>query len=140
MTDVADRKVLTSWLGAAEAALSIVSVCLVGALPLHYLGSHLCAFGECSEPGPDEVRTYWILVAALTLALVGTFVVASCRRARGAFLWHVVVALTGVIAMGAFAMPSTGTDREIPPDEPRDAPSSYHPPCHSGPPNDCVGG
>lgn len=123
-------------------ALSAASSCLVVYLPLHYLGSRLCFFGECSQPGPDEIRTYRIVVVALVVTLVATFVVAARRRARWAFAWHVTVALAGLAAAVLFSMPSVGI-ADAPGDAPRDDPPSPghdYVPCHSGPPNDCPGG
>lgn len=143
MTVDADRRLLTPRLGVLEAALSVVSVGLIAFLPLHYIGAHLCFFGECSQPGPDEIRTYRLVVAALVVTVGATLAVAFRRRARWAFAWHGMVAVTGVAVAVVFAMPTIVDLTGDPRDPARDDPPTPIPgnvPCHSGPPDDCPGG
>ncbi|GAA1509233.1 DUF6234 family protein [Nocardioides humi] len=120
-----------------EALASATAVGTALFLPLLYLGSHLCAFGECSVPGPEEIRTYRVLVTVLAAAAVTTLVLAVRRRARGAVVWHAVVALAGLVSAVAFAMPAIDGDALRHDDLPQ--PNPDYVPCYSGS-GDCVGG
>lgn len=124
-------------LSALELLAALAVVIVVMLLPLAYVGAHLCAWGECSQPGPDEVRAYRVMVGVLVLAVPTTVVLAVRRRARLAVAGHVLLGVVAVLAALLFAMPSidwAGLREDDPP-----PPNPDYVPCFSGS-GDCVGG
>ena len=123
--------------GVLEALASLGACGLVLLLPLLWFGAHLCAFGECSVPGAEDVRHYRLTVGAIASLVALALVLAVRRRARLVLAWHCTVGLVAVVASLAFAMPSIDWQQL----RQRHTPSSPdYVPCYSGPPNDCPGG
>ncbi|MCG8153855.1 hypothetical protein GUY44_25495, partial [Pimelobacter simplex] len=124
-------------LAALEMLASLGAVVVIVLLPLQYLGAHLCAWGECAVPGPDEIRTFRVLAGVLAVAVVTTLALAVRRRARLAVAGHAVVGVVGLVAALVFAMPGidwAGLRQDEPP-----ARNPDYVPCYSGS-DDCVGG
>ncbi len=126
-----------AWSRWVEAVASVVAVGVVLWLPLHHAAVYFCFGGGCPGPSPEDTNTYRLLVGALALAVVVTFVTAAVRGARWSWGWHVAVALAGAASAALFAVPAVDWVDVVRPDPP-----AYDGgvPCHSGPPNDCPGG
>ncbi|MBU2696277.1 DUF6234 family protein [Pimelobacter sp. 30-1] len=131
------RRPVPPTLSALELLASLAAVIVVVLMPLQFIGAHLCAWGECSVPGAEEIRTYRLMVLVLVVAVTTTLTLSVRRRAHVAVAGHAVVGLVGLAVALVFAMPTidwADLRREEPP-----APNPDYVPCYSGS-GDCVGG
>jgi hypothetical protein len=87
---------------------SVVAAFVLVSLPLHFLSTRVTFFGDQAVVHADDVRTYWTLVAALTVGVVASFAGALWRGGRKAFWWHTPVAILGLAAALAFAVTQAG--------------------------------
>ena len=135
---VSDRR----WLpGAVETTGSVVAVLAAAAIFVNFVGAHLSFFGEAPVIDSEAVRTYWFLVAALTLGLVASLVGAGWRQARWAWSWHLVVVLVGIGSAVLFSVTTAGPVGDDPPPRPPSSSGPGAPGCHSGgDSNGCPGG
>jgi Family of unknown function (DUF6234) len=133
--DTAERRFRS---GALEGLGSATAVLAIVALALNWFGAHLTFFGAPVVIDDEYVRNYWVLVGVLTLSELVTWVGAVRRRARAAWVWHSVVALTGLVAAVLFAVTTAGPVV----DQPEPSPPSYTGPrCYSGGgSHECPGG
>jgi hypothetical protein len=122
--------------GATELVASIVTVGVIAAIFLNYVGAHLTFFGDPVVIDAEEVRNYWIAVAVLATSVLASFAAAFWRRASKSFVWHSIMALTGLFVAAAFAVTQTG-----PPASPQPEPPPPGSACHSGgDSSECLGG
>ena len=130
--------------GVVEVLASITALGAIGAVFLNYVGAHLTFFGEEPVIEPEAVRYYWTGVAVLGVSVVATLVGAVLRGASRAFLWHVPVALLGVVVGLLFAVTQAGpVGRGQPeqPEQPQPSPTPAGRACHSGgDSHECPGG
>jgi peptidoglycan/LPS O-acetylase OafA/YrhL len=117
---------------ALEPLAAVVSVLLVVALGLNWLAAHLTFFGEPVDIDEEYVRNYWVLGALLAASLLATWVSAARREARGAWVWHGLVALAALAAALVFAVTTAGPVQDDPPDPPPSPSGPGAPGCHSG--------
>jgi hypothetical protein len=117
------------WPSVVEVLGSVTAVAMVGALVLNWLSVYLVFFGIDVVVEPEDVRNYWVIVAVLALSEVATFAGAALRPARGAWVWHVLVAGLGAVAAVLFSVTTVGpvNDQPAPPQ-----PRYTIPECHSG--------
>ncbi len=94
--------VVLELLGSVVAAFALLS------LPLHYIWTRVTFFGDAAVVHADDVRSYWTLVAALTVGVVASFAGALWRGGRKAFAWHAIVAVLGLVAALAFPVTQAG--------------------------------
>lgn len=136
------REAQNRWPTAFERVAACVTVGAIGAIFLNYVGSRLTFFGAPVVIDAEEVRNYWIAVAVLSASVVGSFVAAAWRRATKAFVWHGLMALTGLVVSMVFAVTQTGAPDSFERDpQPRDDVPSHNSVCHSGGDSDeCPGG
>lgn len=87
---------------------SVVAAFVLASLPLHFLSTRVTFFGDQAVVHADDVRTYWTLVAALTVGVVASFAGAWWRGGRKAFWWHGTVAILWLVAALAFPVTQTG--------------------------------
>jgi hypothetical protein len=101
----------------------------VVALAANWFSAHLTFFGDPVVIDDDEVRNYWVIVGLLAASQLGTWLGAARRGARGAWVWHALVALVCLAAAFLFAVTAAGPVI----DEPEPTPPSHTGPlCYSG--------
>jgi hypothetical protein len=125
---------------------SIAACVALLSMPLHYLSTRVTFFNVEAVVHDDDVRTYWVLVAVLVAGVVASFAGALWRRGRKAFVWHVFVAILGLVAALAFSVTQAGPVSELDHDRPEqsrpDDPGQHGAGvCRSGGDSDeCLGG
>jgi hypothetical protein len=131
-TDLALRNERRDWRPAAlEGTASLIAMLAIVVLFGNWLDSYLTFFGAPVVVTEEEVRTYWITLAALVVAVVTSFGAAVWRGSRWAWAWHVLVGIVGAAAAVLFAVTTVGTPHEDPVRPP--SPSGPGAPgCHSG--------
>jgi hypothetical protein len=118
-----------SWGGVVESLASLVSLVLVVALAANWFSAHLTFFGDPVVIDDEDVRNYWVIVGLLAASLLATWVGAARRGARGAWVWHALVAVVGLAAALVFSVTTVGPVT----DEPEPTPPSHNGPlCYSG--------
>jgi hypothetical protein len=137
MTEVTDRVVRRTFLVLLELLLSLLMAGMVLLFPVAHAITYACFLGQCSEPGTDEIRSYWTMAAVFVTVAILVFVVARRRGAGAAYVWHGLVTLVGLASAIIFQIPTVDWADLLREDSP--PPSSPNVPCHSGS-NDCPGG
>ena len=127
---LADRRPQqATWPTVVEVLGSMAAVGAIVALVLNWLSVHLVFFGVDVVVEPEDVRNYWVIVTVLALSLVAVFAGAASRPARGAWVWHLLVAGLGALAAVLLAVTTVGpvVDHPAPP-----RPAYTGPRCYSG--------
>jgi hypothetical protein len=122
----------------------VVAAIAVVMIPAHYLATRLTFFGAEAVIHEEDVRVYWMLVAALVSGVVASLWGALWRGGRKSFAWHVLVAIVGLAVASALSVTEAGAVDDVE----RDGSPEQHQPrnpghsvCLSGGDNDeCVGG
>jgi hypothetical protein len=139
VTTDSDVSARPDWRPAAlEYFASVVAVLAIGMLFLNWLTAHLTFFGAPVVIQPERVRTYWVTVGVLAVAMVGSLAGAAWRGARKAWVWHLLVCAAGTGAAVVLAVTTAGPVHDEP-----EPPKPHHtgPLCYSGGDNSgCPGG